>query len=126
MVIRYSDKQSYSFHSCVGALSYIYGPVKEAHWLSLPPLHPPHQPHPTSHIPGPRGGKCKSANPVCPRLPGLSHIRQSLDSAQLDQETMENFLWKLQRSASKALWTQAPLLKRSSPLFGFISQRPMF
>lgn len=102
---------SYRFHSCVGALFHIYSPVKEAN-ESPPPLSRQH-----SHS---RSSDWKSTSQqtlltVCPHLPGLSHIRQSLDSAQLDQETMENFLWKLQRSASKALWTQTPFLKKKQP-----------
>ncbi len=58
---------SYSFHSCVGALSYIYGPVKEAS-DHHPHLTPPH----TFQVLGVK--MQKSANPVCPRLPGMSHI----------------------------------------------------
>lgn len=93
---------SYSFHCCAEGVSYICSPVKET---LLPP---PDQSHSRSSV-----WKCRSQQTLltaCPQLPGMSHIRQSLDSALLDRETMENVLWKLQCYASWSRMDTSPHL----------------
>lgn len=72
-------------------------------FILLPPIWMAHCPTPEVTFLGPKL-QWSASTADCPHL---SFVTQTiLDSAQLDQETIENFLWKLKRSASKAKYNQ--------------------